>query len=108
MIPDEYGRFQKHSKVIHVDRTASTNKEKYILMTVSSKDRSGKMVTILRAFLPNQRNWAFRWLFCHVFPIFFSPYVLSRVRVIISDGDSCECNQTNSAIKQLMPSVIRL
>ena len=47
MIPDEYERFQKHPEVIHVDRTTSTNKEKHILMTVSSKDRSGKMVTIL-------------------------------------------------------------
>ena len=108
MIPHEYERFHKHPEVIHVDRTASTNKEKYILMTVTSKDRSGKMVTILRAFLPNQRNWSFRWLFCHVFPVFFSPYVLSRVRVIISDGDSCECNQIDSAIKQLMPSTIRV
>ena len=70
MIPDEYERFQKHPEVIPVDGTASTNKEKYILITVTSKDRSGKMVTILRAFLPNQRNWSFRWLVCHVFPIF--------------------------------------
>jgi len=50
MIPDEYERFRKHPEVIHVDGTTSTNKEKYILMTVSSKDKSGKMVTILQHF----------------------------------------------------------
>ena len=57
-------------------------------MAVSAKDRSGKMVTILLAFLPDQRNWAFKWLFYDVFPTFFESYVLLRVRVVISDGDN--------------------
>ena len=108
MIPHKYERFKKCPEVIHVDGTESTNKEKYTLMTVVTKERSGKMVTTMQAFLPNQRNWVFKWLFCNVFPIFFSPYLLSRVRVIISDGDSCECNQIDAAIKLFMPNVIRV
>ena len=83
MIPHECERFKKYPEVIHVDGTESTNKEKCTLMTVVTKERSGKMVTIMRAFLPNQQDWAFKWLFYNVFPIFFSPYLLSRVRVII-------------------------
>ena len=42
------------------------------------------------------------------FPNFFSPDVLAGVQVVISDGDSCKCNQIDAAIKQLMPSAIRL
>ena len=63
LIPDEYERFKKCPEAIHINGTVSANKEKYILMTVSAKDRSGKMVTILQAFLANQKNWAFKWLF---------------------------------------------
>ena len=66
------------------------------------------MVTILRAFLPNQWNWAFKWLFRNLFPTLCESYVLLRVRVVISDGDSCECNQIDAAIKLFMPNAVRL
>ena len=50
IIPDEYKRFKKCHEVIHVDGIIPTNMEKYIMITVSAKDRSGKMVTILQDF----------------------------------------------------------
>lgn len=71
MIPHECERFKKCPDVIHVDGTESTNKEMYTLMTVVTKDRSGKIVTIMQAFCPNERNWAFKWLFCNVFQYSF-------------------------------------
>ena len=49
-------RFSKSPEVIHVDGTSKTNKEKFILFTVSVKDRSGKMCIVMRAFLPNEKN----------------------------------------------------
>ena len=108
LILDEYGRFNKCPEAIQVDGTVSTNKEKYVLMTVSGKDRSGKIVTFLQDLLPNQRNYAFKWLFCNVFLTLFESHVLLRVRVVISDGDSCECNQIDAAIKLFMPNTVRL
>ena len=53
MITGEYKRFRKFPKTIHIDGTASTNKENYVLMAVATKDQSGKMITILQAFLTN-------------------------------------------------------
>ena len=63
IIPDECERFRKGPELIYVYGTVPNNEEKCTLMKVSEKDISGKMVNILRAFIPNQRNWAFKFLF---------------------------------------------
>ena len=38
------------------------------------------------AFLLNERAWVFHWVFAIVIPTLMPPYVLSKVKVIITDG----------------------
>ena len=101
-------RFRKIPEVIHVDGTSKTNKEKFILFTVTVKDRFGKMRIVMRAFLPNEKNWAFHWLFSKAFPLLFPKRLLDRIRVVISDGDSSECNQIDIAILIFLCNTIRV
>ena len=108
MIDDECRRLELSPEVLHVDGTMCTNKQKCPLFTVTGKDRMGKQFIVMRALLPNQKAWAFRWLFSIVFPIFFSKSLLRRVNIIISDGDSQEYTQIDNAIKKFMPNAKRL
>ena len=68
----------------------------------------GHMFTIIRAFLPNQKAWAFRWLFSVVFTAFLSKRTLRNITIIILDGDSSEYTQIDATIKKVMPNAIRL
>ena len=101
-------RFLKCPEVIHVDGTSSTNREKYILITVTVKDRFGKMCTVLRTFIPNEKQWVFHWLFIKVFPILFPCHLLDRIYLVISDGDSSECNQIESACRTVLRNTYRV
>ena len=47
--------FSHFPGVLFVDSTAKTNNERRTLLIVAGKDANGKMLTILRAFIPNER-----------------------------------------------------
>ena len=110
IIPDECERFRKGPELIYVYGTVPNNEEKCTLMKVSEKDISGTMVNILRAFIPNQRNWAFKFLFWNLFPTLSESYTLYCFRFIIIDGDGCGCgcNQMHAAIKMFMSNTTRV
>jgi hypothetical protein len=79
LLPDEFRQFVLFPYVIHIDTTFDTNKEKRPLLTVSGRDSEGHMFTILRALLPNERGWVFRWIFQSVFPSLMGVLNLQRV-----------------------------
>ena len=108
VIIEERLLFDLCPEVIFVDCTMNTNKDKCPLFTVTGKNRMGNMFTVIRAFLPNQKAWVFRWLFSVVFPSFLSKRTLGRVRIVISDGDSSEYTQIDAAMKKVMPNARRL
>ena len=95
-------------EVIAVDTTNDTNNESRPLLTMTGKDSNGKMFTFLRAFLPNEKGWVSRWVFSVVFPKLFGNTILSRIKVIITDGDSQEFNQLDNTIGEFMPHVYRV
>jgi hypothetical protein len=65
------------------------------------------MFVVLRAFLPNERAWVFRWMFQTVMPRLLGKYI-SRVKCIITDGDSQETSQLDMAIENQFPNVCRV
>jgi hypothetical protein len=95
-------------EVLLMDSTADTNKESRPLFTITGKDSTGHMFTILRAFVPNERAWVFRWLFQTVMPALLGKDLLLRVRAVITDGDSQEISQLDDALKNYMPTAQRL
>ena len=108
VVPSERRLFQLFPETLFVDSVEDTNNEGRPLLTMSGCDSNGKMFTFLRAFLPNQRTWSFRWIFLHVLPTMFSKETIGRIRVIISDGDSQEYQQIDVAISTFCPHVMRL
>ena len=106
--PFELRQFKLFHAVVNVDVTEDTNNEGRPLATVTSKDSHGKMFTVLRAFLPNQQEWSFQWLFGTVFVTLLGEECLNGMKVIITDGDSQEIKLLDAAIKSHFPKVVRL
>ena len=65
---------------------------------VTTKDSRGKMLPILRAFLPSEQAWAYQWLFSSVFPMILGEELLQRVQMIITDGHAQETSQLDIAV----------
>ena len=101
--PLELKQFTLFHAVLHVDGTAQTNKENRPLIMVTTKDSRGKMLPILRAFLPSEQAWAFQWLFSSVFPLILGEELLRRVEMIITDGDAQATSQLDLAINRYFP-----
>jgi hypothetical protein len=91
--PFEMKRFRLFPFVIHLDGTKCTNNERRVLFTVSGRDSMGKQFVFLRAFIPNETAWMFKWLFGNVMPTLLGEDLLRRVRMVITDGDSQETSQ---------------
>jgi hypothetical protein len=89
-MPFELAQFALFHVSLHIDATSDTNKEGRPFVTVTSKDSFGKMFFVLRAFLPSEQSWAYKWLFQTVFPVLIGKEVLSKLSLVVTDGDSQE------------------
>lgn len=106
--PPEQRLFRMFSDVLHIDCTADTNIESRPFLSVTGRDSNGRMFSVIRAFLPNERAWVFRWIFQTVMPALLGKEYIARVKVIITDGDACETSQLDIAILKNFPSVCRV
>ena len=86
----------------------ATNKENRTLLTFTGRDAFGLTYIFLRVFLPNQQAWSFRWVFRTVLPKLIPADALSRVQVVLTDGDSQETSQLDSIIRDKYPSWLRV
>ena len=107
-IPSERKMIDLFPSVIYVYTTCDTNNEGRPLLSMSGKDSHSRVFTFLRAFLPNQQMWVFRWVFCVLLPKMYGKRLLSKVQVVITDGDSQEFSQLDNAIKSFFPQVKRV
>ena len=108
VLPFELRQFLLFHAIVHIDATAKTNKEERPLLTVTSKDSRNKMFTVLRAFLPNEQSWTYRWLFQTVFPSLFGQDILLSVNAFITDGDAQEISQLEDAMARFCPQAQRI
>jgi hypothetical protein len=102
-MPYEVRQFRLFNVCLHIDTTADSNKEGRPLVTVSSKDSYGKMFIVLRAFLPNEQSWSYKWFFLTVLPALLGKDVLKRRKIIVTDGDSQEISQLDDALASFFP-----
>ena len=105
--PHELRQFKLFHCVLHIDATADSNNEGRPLVTVTAKDSNGRMFTVLRAFLPNEQAWSFKWLFQVVFPSLLGEDYLNDVRIVLGDGDPQQISQLEDAIDKFFPNVYR-
>jgi hypothetical protein len=107
-MPYEVRKFRLFNVCLHIDATADSNKEGRPLVTVSSKDSYGKMFIVLRAFLPNEQSWSYKWFFHTVLPALLGKDVLKRIKIIVIDGDSQEISQLDDALAWFFPEAYRI
>ena len=58
--------------------------------------------------MPNLQTWMFRWVFSVVFPRLILKHILSKIRIVITDGDSQEFSQVDNAIESVIPNAKRV
>jgi hypothetical protein len=90
--------FQAFPEQVSVDGTHKTNDEGWELITFSLQDMNGNQEVVIRCWAPNNRAWLFRWLFQTAVPSLIGREACGRVRLVITDGDSQECEQMDAAI----------
>ena len=85
---------------MHVDAMShTTNNEKMILLTFSGCTSEGQTFIFLSMFLPNQKAYSFRWVFQIDLVALVGKETLAETELAISDGDSQECQQLDTAIE---------
>jgi hypothetical protein len=99
--------FRLFPKVFHVDATSHTNNEKRLLLTFSGRTSEGQTFVFLRVFLPNQKAYSFRWVFQVVLVALVGKDTLKETELVISDGDSQECQQLDAAIATYLQNAMR-
>jgi hypothetical protein len=90
--------FQAFPEQLSVDGTHKTNNEGWELVTLSVQDMNGNQEVVIRCWAPNNRAWLFRWLFQTAIPSLIGREACARVQLVITDGDSQECEQMDAAI----------
>jgi hypothetical protein len=103
---DERRLFELFPEVLMLDVTFGTNNEGRPLAVSASMDAELKTFTPVRAFLPSECQWVFQWLWKTAIPILLGKDNLSRVQLVVSDGDSKIYNAFNSVQKDIYPAAI--
>jgi hypothetical protein len=85
---DEKRLFELFPEVLMIDVTFQTNNEGRPLGITAAFDSDMKSFTPIRAFLPSECRWVFRWLWATALPTLLGRDSLSRVQLVLSDGDA--------------------
>jgi len=100
--------FKLFPSVIFCDCTEDTNNEGRPLLSMTGKDTNSRTFTIIRAFLPNQKMWVFRWVFSVLLPKVYGNELLKQVQVFITDGDPQETQQLDNGLDLFFPKAKRI
>jgi hypothetical protein len=74
-------------EVLSIDTTYGTNREKRHFLVFSGPDNNRKNFTALRAFLPSECEWVFRYVFEVAIPSLIDKATVDRINQINTDGD---------------------
>jgi hypothetical protein len=74
-------------EVLSIDTTYGTNREKRPLLVFAGTDNNRKNFTALRAFLPSEYEWVFRYVFEVAIPSLIGEATVERINQINTDGD---------------------
>jgi MULE transposase domain len=98
VLPRNRELFRAYPEVLFIDGTHKTNYENRPLITMGIKDSHGNVQVVLRAFVPNERAWLFRWLFQVATPALLGAKACEDVQLLITDGDAQETSQLDDAV----------
>jgi hypothetical protein len=101
MTASERSIFRKFPFVIKLDITSKTNSRRFPLLTVTGKNSDNAIFTVMRCWVPNEQSWIVGWLRLYALPSLLGKD-MSRITLIVSDGDSQEIAQINNLIDVLL------
>jgi hypothetical protein len=88
----------RYPECLFVDTTHGTNNESRPLLQMVGRDSNGKAYTVLQIFMPNKTASFYRWVFLEALPLLLGESNLSKINLILSDGDSQEFNAIDKGI----------
>lgn len=103
---DELLYFELYPEIFMVDVTYGTNNEGRPLFMSGSVDCDMKTFTPVRAFMPSECKWVFRWLWAEAIPALLGKDNLSRVQMVLSDGDSKIYDTFDQVREYLFPNAV--
>jgi hypothetical protein len=86
------------TEVLSIGATYGTNREKRPLLVFSGTDNNKKNFTALRAFLPSECEWVFRYIFEVAITSLIGEATAERIKQINTDGDRQIYNPLTSCI----------
>jgi hypothetical protein len=97
MTAAERSIFRKFPFDIKLDIAFKTNSRGFPLLTVTGKNSDNAFFTVMRCWVPNEQSWIFRRLLLYALLSLLGKD-MSRITLIVSDGDSQEIAQINNLI----------
>jgi hypothetical protein len=75
-------------QALSIDATHKTvNIDGLSLLTVTTKDAFGKTNVVLRFWIPNQKQWMFKYVLQEAIPTLLGSDICKKVQAFVSDGD---------------------
>jgi hypothetical protein len=74
-------------EVLPIDTTYGKNRKKRSLLVFAGTDNNRKKITAMRAFLPSECEWVFRYVFEVAIPSLIGKATVERINQINTDGD---------------------
>lgn len=96
--------FQMYPSVMYCDTTSDTNKKAKHLFTMSGQTPSGKTFVFLTAWIHNQCQSTFQWMFESVLRSFVPESILQHVKLILVDGDPQQRGALQTTILRYIPN----
>jgi hypothetical protein len=85
-------------EVLSIDTTYGKDRENRPLLVFAGTDNNRKNFTVLRAFLPSECEWVFRYVFEVAIPSRIGKATVERINQINIDGDSKNYNPITNCI----------
>jgi len=85
---DEKRLFELYPEILSIDVTYGTNSEGRPLAMTGCLDSDCKVFCPIRAFLPSECKWVFRWLWAEAIPSLLGSENCQRIHLVLSDGDA--------------------
>ena len=97
------------SQSLSIDATHKTVKiDGLSHLTVTVKDSFGKTTVVLRLWIPNQKEWMFKYVLNVVIPKLLGDRYCKRVKAICTDGDPFLIRMVNLSISTMYTNAVRI
>jgi len=91
-----------YPETVFVDVTSHSNNKKYSLLTFSCKSAVNKHVVFLKAWIPNQKRFSFRWVFKYAIESLGLDKYFQYTELFMKDGDPRQHNEIKRAMTEYL------